>query len=68
MKTKLPFILLAASALTFVSCTSLPHTARLQPMRDVESVERQARVTPNTDYAEALNARTAMRYSLRTRF
>ena len=68
MKTKLPFILLAASALTFVSCTGVPNTTRLSPLQDVERVERQSQVTPNSDYAEALNARNAMRYSLSTRF
>ncbi len=68
MKTNIPFLLLAASALTFVSCTSLPHTARLQPMRDVEAVERQAQVTPNTDIGEALNARTAANYGSGRRF
>ena len=62
MKTNIPFLLLAASALTLVSCAGIPHTAQLQPQRNVELVERQAPVTPNTDIGEALNARTAANY------
>jgi hypothetical protein len=70
MKTQLTFLILAASALGFVSCTTTGvNNTAMVPLQDVEAVERQSPVTHDPNgLTEALDARNAVNYSANRRF
>lgn len=63
MKKHTPFLLLAAAAFGFASCTTTASNTAMVPLRSVEEVERQSPVTHNPNgLSEALGARTAAQY------